>query len=188
MMGFDGGQQQKTTLKRLGPPGDPRWAGQAGHYIEAPQPKSLFLFSRPLQIELTARSSLPASGRKPSCGGGSPGQPSSSSRPARPGVLAEAASPQAPGSFPGPSRPRLPIIRNATARLGGKWRRRRDSSLLAGGAGLATAGARRTPRKGKAGALRLPPLGHFLLRSRTGEVSASQWFAPPPPGRGVRWG
>lgn len=32
----------------------------------------------------------------------------------------------------------------------------------------------------------LPPLGHFLLRSRTGEVSASQWFAPPPPGRGVR--
>lgn len=49
-------------------------------------------------------------------------------------------------------------------------------------------GARRTRRKGKAGALRLPPLGHFLLRSRTGEVSASQWFAPPPPGRGVRGG
>lgn len=49
-------------------------------------------------------------------------------------------------------------------------------------------GARRTRRKGKAGALRLPPLGHFLLRSRTGEVSASQWFAPPPPGRGVRRG
>lgn len=44
------------------------------------------------------------------------------------------------------------------------------------------------PRKGKAGALRLPPLGHFLHRSRTEEVSSSQWFASPPPGRGVRGG
>lgn len=29
--------------------------------------------------------------------------------------------------------------------------------------------------------LQLPPLGHFLLRSRTAEVSASQWFVPRPP-------
>lgn len=65
---------------------------------------------------------------------------------------------------------------------------RRAASQLARRAGLAASGARRTRRKGKAEALRLPPLGHFLLRSRTGEVSASQWFAPPSPGRGVRWG
>lgn len=58
---------------------------------------------------------------------------------------------------------------------------RRSASRLEGPAGLGAAGARRAAEERKGRTLGLPPLGHFLLRSRTAEVSASQWFPPRPP-------